>query len=176
MAFATVAAIASALVPLALLLWLHHRLNGAGSVLAAMDAFLGHTWLWIGALVVGVAGHELLHGLAWAAASGQPLRVIRFGVNWRALAPHARCTVPLPASAYRFGAAAPGVVLGIIPALAGSSTGHGGVAAFGWFMTLAAGGDFVVLWLIRNLPGSTMLQDHPTRAGCVVLGRREGVS
>ena len=85
------------------------------------------------------------------------------------MAPHAQCTLPLPVSAYRRGAAAPGLLLGLIPAFAGSLFGEGGLAAFGWLMTLGAGGDIVVLWLLRRLPGHVLVQDHPTRAGCVTV-------
>jgi hypothetical protein len=69
------------------------------------------------------------------------------------------------------GAAAPGLLLGVVPAIAGAVTGAGAVAAFGWLMTLGAGGDMVVLWLIRSVPGHVPVQDHPTRAGCVAVDK-----
>jgi hypothetical protein len=169
MGVATAAALVVAVPVIAALVGLHRALNGPGSVDLALDAFLSRPWVWLTALVLGTMAHELVHGVAWAAAARRPLGIIRFGVNWKALAPHAQCTVPLPASAYRRGAAAPGLVLGIAPALAGAITGEGGVAAFGWLMTLGAGGDMVVLWLIRSLPGHVPVQDHPTRAGCVAV-------
>jgi hypothetical protein len=167
MGVATAAAVLAAVPPITLLAGIHRALHGPGSILGALDAFLANPWIWAPALVVGVIVHELIHGLTWAWAARRPLGAIRFGVNWKALAPHAQCTVPLPASAYRLGAAAPGLVLGVVPALAGTITGAGAVAAFGWLMVLGAGGDIVVLWLIRNVEPATQLQDHPTRAGCV---------
>ena len=169
MGVATAAAILVAVPPLAALAGLHRVLNGPGSVGAALDAFLATPWVWIPALIFGIVAHELIHGLAWAAAGKLPLRAIRFGMSWKALSPHAQCTVPLPVSAYRRGAAAPGLVLGLVPAIAGSLLGEGGVAAFGWLMTLGAGGDIVVLWLLRKLPGHVRVEDHPTRAGCVAV-------
>ncbi len=170
MGVATAAALIAALPPIGALIGLYRALNGPGSVDRALDRFFDRPWIWVTALVLGTAVHELVHGLAWAAAARRPLDIIRFGMSWKALAPHAQCTVPLPASAYRFGAAAPGLVLGVLPALLGALTGAGVVAAFGWIMTLGAGGDIVVLWLIRTLPGHVAVQDHPTRAGCVVAG------
>ncbi|HEX2450905.1 MAG TPA: DUF3267 domain-containing protein [Gemmatimonadales bacterium] len=169
MGVATAAAIVVTIPPITALVALHRAINGPGSVGAALDAFLATPWIWVPALIVGTVTHELVHGLTWAAAGRLPLRTIRFGLNWKALSPHAQCTLPLPAAAYRRGAAAPGLLLGILPALVGALAGAGTVAAFGWLMTLGAGGDLVVLWLIRTLPGHVLVQDHPTRAGCVVL-------
>jgi hypothetical protein len=167
MGVATAAALLAALPLVAALVGLHRALNGPGSVELAVDAFFHQPWIWVGALVLGIVVHELIHGVAWAVTARQPLSVIRFGMNWKAMTPHAQCTIPLPASAYRLGAAAPGLVLGVLPAIAGALTGMGAVAAFGWLMVLGAGGDLVVLWLIRGLPGEVRVQDHPTRAGCI---------
>jgi hypothetical protein len=167
MGAAVAVAFLAALPPIALLAGLHRALHGPGSVLDALDGFVATPWIWAPALVLGIVIHELIHGLTWAWAARKPLGAMRFGINWKALAPHAQCTVPLPASAYRLGAAAPGLVLGLVPALAGTLTGTGAVAAFGWLMVLGAGGDIVILWLIRSVGGHVLLQDHPTRAGCV---------
>ncbi|HET8623541.1 MAG TPA: DUF3267 domain-containing protein [Gemmatimonadales bacterium] len=169
MGVATAAAILVAVPPVAALAGLHRMLNGPGSVAAAIDSLLATPWVWIPALILGIVAHELIHGLAWALAGRLPLQAIRFGMNWKALSPHAQCTMPLPASAYRRGAAAPSLVLGLVPAIAGSLFGEGGVAAFGWLMIIGAGGDIVVLWLLRKLPGHVRVEDHPTRAGCVAV-------
>jgi hypothetical protein len=170
MGVATAAALLVAVPPVAASVGLYRAVNGAGSVGRALDAFFHQPWMWVSALVLGIVIHELVHGVAWALRARQPLSIIRFGINWKALAPHAQCTVPLPASIYRFGAAAPGVLLGVVPAMAGALGGSGAVAVFGWLMILGAGGDLVVLWLIRSLRGGVLVRDHPTRAGCVVVG------
>jgi hypothetical protein len=39
----------------------------------------------------------------------------------------------------------------------------------GALFVLATGGDLLVLWVIRELPASALVEDHPTRAGCYVL-------
>jgi hypothetical protein len=174
MGVATAGALLSAVPLVAAFAGLHRALNGPGSVNAGLDAFLRTPWVWVPALVLGVILHELIHGIFWAWAVRRPLGIIRFGIHWKAMAPHAQCTVPLPAAAYRLGAAAPGLILGVVPALAGAVTGTGAVAAFGWLMILGAGGDLVVLWLIRSLPGHMSVQDHPTRAGCVAVGSATG--
>jgi hypothetical protein len=75
---------------------------------------------------------------------------------------------PLPATAYRLGAVAPLVVLGIVPALLGTLMGWARVAAFGWLLVVGAAGDLSVLWLLRGVRPTALVVDHPTRAGCLV--------
>jgi len=41
--------------------------------------------------------------------------------------------------------------------------------AFGFLYTVAASGDFLILWLIRNIKPNTHVEDHPTNAGCYVI-------
>jgi len=35
--------------------------------------------------------------------------------------------------------------------------------------TSAAGGDWLILWLIRNVRAGMQVDNHPTKAGCHVL-------
>lgn len=120
-------------------------------------------------LVLGVIVHELIHGLTWSILGGHPHRAIRYGIQWRTLTPFAHCTMPLPARAYRVGALLPGLLLGVAPALAGIDNGNGTLFVFGLLFTAAAGGDFLVVWLLRGVHPDSRLEDHPTRAGCIVL-------
>jgi len=45
---------------------------------------------------------------------------------------------------------------------------------------MAAVGDAMVLWLLRGVPGDTLVEDHPDRVGCLLAGKEgaspEGVS
>lgn len=129
----------------------------------------------IGLFIVGVVLHEAIHGLVWALWGTRSFSTITFGMNIRALAPYAHATVPMSASAYRLGAISPALVLGGIPAVAGLATGSLLATLFGMIFLAAAAGDFLVLWLIRRLPPDTLVEDHPTRAGCLVLEPQAGV-
>lgn len=122
--------------------------------------------------VLGVVAHEGIHGLSWAYFAGKPLRSIEFGFQARTLTPYAHCKEPMEARAYRLGAAMPGLLLGLLPAAVGLATGSAGTMAFGLFFTFAAGGDFLVLWLIRDVEGDALVEDHPTNAGCFVHDSR----
>lgn len=123
----------------------------------------------LAALVVGVVAHEGLHALAWRASAGLPAGSVRLGFNWKALTPYAHCSAAMPARAYRIGAATPGVALGLVPAVLALATGNAALLAFALLFTLAAGGDALVLWLLRGVPPGARVVDHPTRAGCLVL-------
>lgn len=126
-------------------------------------------------MAVGIVVHEAIHGLTWAALGRLPRSAIRFGVQWKTATPYAHATVPLPAWAYRWGTAMPLLLLGLVPALAGIGFGDARIAGFGMLFTLVAGGDLAVLWLMRGLPRHAWVQDHPERAGCLVVQpAREG--
>ncbi|CAN5766791.1 hypothetical protein BH23ACT11_BH23ACT11_14090 [soil metagenome] len=122
----------------------------------------------LGLVVVGVLVHEALHGLSAAYFSGKPLETIKFGFQLKTLTPYAHIREPILARAYRLGTAAPGVVLGLVPSVIGLISGSGSAMLFGLFFTFAAGGDALILWLIRGVRGDTLVEDHPTNAGCYV--------
>lgn len=127
-----------------------------------------------GFFIAGVVLHEAIHGVVWALWGTKSFRTIKFGMNFRALAPYAHATVPMTAGAYRLGAFSPAFLLGVLPAVAGLVSGSLFTTLFGIIFLAAAAGDFLILWLIRKLPSDTLVKDHPTRAGCVVLGSDPG--
>jgi hypothetical protein len=128
-----------------------------------------HVFIMLGLFLLGVVAHEAIHGLIWALWGTRSFSTIKFGMNIRALAPYAHATIPMTASAYRLGAAGPALILGALPAVAGLATGNFLTTFFGILFLAAAAGDFLVLSLIRSVPGTTLVKDHPTKAGCLVL-------
>lgn len=122
------------------------------------------------ALILGSITHELIHAFSWAYFSHKPLRAIKFGVQWKTLTPYAHCREPMEVQAYRLGGIMPLLVLGILPTLIGIGTGNGWVMFFGILFTMAAGGDLLVLWLIRDVRPGQLVQDHPTQVGCYLIG------
>ncbi len=138
------------------------------------SALLSPLWRFVLVFGAGVAVHEALHGIAWRLA-GAPAGTVRFGFNLKMLTPYAHCSAAMPARAYRIGAMTPGLVLGLIPALAGLVLGLGEVFWFGALFTLAAGGDALILWLLRGVPGGRLVRDHPSKPGCLILPDRAGL-
>jgi len=142
---------------------------GGDHFFAGFDQFFGRFWLFLLVFLVGIVIHEALHGLTWMIAGRKPLSAMKFGVQWKVLTPYAHSTEPMPAWAYRLGTIMPGLVLGFLPLLIGLIGGSGWVFFVGVVFTLAAGGDFLILWLIRRVDRQALIEDHPTRAGCYVL-------
>ena len=56
-----------------------------------------------------------------------------------------------------------------LPFVVGTVLGSPSLALFGMIFVFAAGGDLLVLWLIRGVDARALVQDHPSRAGCIVL-------
>jgi hypothetical protein len=120
----------------------------------------------------GICIHELLHMLAWKFSSGKPFSAFKFGIDPKSLSPYAHCTESMAVGPYRLGGAAPGILVGILPYLIGLIAGDLIWALWGYLFTLAASGDWIVLWLLRNVPQHALVEDHPTRAGCTVISEK----
>ncbi len=140
-----------------------------------------HTYFWgvpdgnpmplsvFGAFVGSIVVHEALHGIGyyWAGADRSD---IEFGFNWSGFAPYAHCSVPLQADPYRVAIALPGFMLGVLPLGIGLSLGIWWLTLYAFLMLLAAAGDTLLLWIMRDVPGNAWTQDHPSEMGCLVLG------
>jgi hypothetical protein len=106
---------------------------------------------------------------AWALFAKKPLSVFKLGFQWKSITPYAHCKEPMDIQPYRVGSFAPGLLLGILPWMASLFTGDILLFLFGLLYTIAAGGDFLILWIIRNVKPGTLVEDHPTNAGCYVF-------
>jgi putative zincin peptidase len=130
------------------------------------------TWgiaLFLVVLFLGVVVHELIHGLAWVIFGRKPFSAIKFGFQWKSLTPYAHLKEPVEVNAYRMGAFMPGFILGILTYIFSITFGNGDLFWFGLIHTVAAGGDWLILWLIRNVKAGSQVEDHPVNAGCYVL-------
>ena len=156
--------VAMMIAPLALFVALH-----SWSRLVEMPWPLGVAVLvLVGGLFALTVAHEWLHGATWVIAGGLGWSAVSFGMKWNTLTPYAHINAPVTARAYRLGAAMPGLVLGVLPAILALITGSG------WIMLLAAAmiggavGDLIVLWVIRRVPPGALVVDHPSAVGCFV--------
>lgn len=121
------------------------------------------------AILLGIVIHEIIHGISWMIFGHKPFSSIRFGVQWKTLTPYAHLKEPVEVNAYRLGAFLPGFILGILPYGLSLLSGNGDLFWFSLVHTSAAGGDWLILWLIRNIKAGMQVEDHPTNAGCYVL-------
>jgi hypothetical protein len=127
-------------------------------------------WWWIPATLAGIVAHELLHGVTMCALARQRWQDVAFGVNWALLMPFAHPRRPIPARAYVVGAAMPGLVLGLAPAIAGLTLGSGAWSGWGALFLAAAAGDILVIYAVWDVPAATLVRDHPARVGCELAG------
>mgnify|MGYP005751356789 CR=1 FL=1 len=123
----------------------------------------------MGVFVLGAVVHELLHGLTWAAFCKNGLKSIEYGVYWKVLTPYCHCKEVLPLKHYTIGGMMPGLVMGLLPAVAGIAIGHLLLFLFGLFFSMAAAGDLLILWMLRHQHSTDLIQDHPDKIGCFVL-------
>jgi len=123
--------------------------------------------LFLALFIGGIVLHEALHGLTWQILSGQR-DVVEYGVKWKVLTPYAHMKARIPISAYRTGIWMPGFVVGLIPVLVALLIGNGTLLWFGILFVWGAGGDMMILWLLRGIPDTAEIEDHPERVGCYV--------
>ena len=129
----------------------------------------GSLILLIAAVLLGVVIHELIHGFGWVIFGRKPFSAIKFGFQWKTLTPYAHLKEPVEVNAYRLGGFLPGFILGILPYVLSLLFGSGDLFWFSLIHTSAAGGDWLILWLIRSVKTGMQVEDHPTNAGCYVL-------
>lgn len=162
---ATLWSIVFSLPPAFLLLYLYDwRWNTNGKIYP-----LNFILIFAAMVVLGSILHELIHGFTWAYFGHKPLNAIKFGFQWKTLTPYAHCREPMEVQAYRLGGVMPLLVMGILPSLIGIGIGNGWIMFFGFLFTIGAGGDMLVLWLIRDVRSGQLVEDHPTQIGCYLI-------
>ncbi len=122
--------------------------------------------------VAGIILHELIHGFTWAFFAKRGFNSIKFGILWKYLTPYCHCTEPLSVRAYLTGAITPALFLGIIPSIFAVISGNTPLLIFGFFFTVAAIGDFMILHLLWKEESTDFVIDHPSEAGCFVYRKK----
>lgn len=130
--------------------------------------FLQDCFLFIAIILLGIVLHEVIHGLTWALFVNKRLRAIKFGVMWRYLTPYCHCKGYLRVKHYIAGAIMPAIILGVIPTLWAFITGNVMLFFLGIYFIVAASGDFLVIYLLRNEHSNSYVRDHETQPGCIV--------
>ena len=119
--------------------------------------------------VLSVPAHEGLHALAMRLFGGVAFADVSFHVQWRQGIAYVHTERPMTTRAYRLVLLFPTLVLALPPLAAGLAVGWGWGTLYGWLMLASALGDFTVLGLLRGLPPHTLVRDHPSAAGCLIL-------
>lgn len=136
--------------------------------------YIGFKFLFIfGILLLGIVLHELIHGITWACFAKEGFKYIKFGVIWKMITPYCHCKEALQVKHYITGALMPAILLGILPATMGLLMGNLFLLILGMFFTMAAAGDFMIIYLIRNEKSTHWVQDHPTETGYFVFRKED---
>ena len=156
------------MIPVAVLQFvLFYMLHGSKQL--EITFYLLNVILFLVLVIASIVVHELLHGLTWMAFGKKSFSTIKFGVQWKTLTPYAHLKVPIKVNAYRIGGFMPGFVLGILPFSLSLILGDSNLLWFAIIQTAAASGDWLILWLLRNVKGGMLVEDHPFRAGCYMF-------
>lgn len=129
--------------------------------------------LMLSVMILGIVFHELIHGITWALFAKAGFKSIKFGVLWKMLTPYCHCKEPLLVRHYIIGGIAPAVILGLIPSIIAIIVGNIGLLLFGMLFTTVAGGDFLVVNLIRKESKNSLVQDHPSEVGCFIYRKTD---
>ncbi len=131
-----------------------------------------HPYVTIGVLLAGMVAHELIHGATFSLFTDDGVKSVKFGFQWKAFAPYCHCKVPLESRHYKTALIMPGLLLGVLPSIIGLGTGSVMTFAYGWIFTLAAGGDLLMLVLLKDVNPYSLVQDHPEKIGCLIYERQ----
>ncbi len=132
-----------------------------------MDTLWRNYALFIGAYLLAIPVHELIHGLTFCVFTEGKFKSLAFGFNKQALAPYCSCAEELTKRQYLAGLLAPFALLGVIPCVAAAAMHSVWLLLFGVLMNLSAGGDLLIAQLLlRHKPqNETLYIDHPTKIG-----------
>lgn len=114
----------------------------------------------------GIVLHELIHGLTWSLFARNGHRSVKYGILRKYATPYCHCKEPLQVRHYVLGALMPAIILGILPAITAVINGNFYLLVTGIFFIMAATGDFMIVYLLRNEKRSDQVMDHPSEAGC----------
>jgi hypothetical protein len=147
------------LVALFFLIWHDRRpISGLlGNMSTNIVLFLG--------LIVGIAVHELIHGITWACFAQRGWKSISFGIIWKYLTPYCHCDEPMRIRPYQLACLMPGFVLGVIPSVFALFIGNLPLLLWGIFFIAAAAGDIWMAWLLTKENPNSLVLDHPSEAG-----------
>lgn len=123
-------------------------------------------------LIAGIILHELIHGIVWSRYAKQGFKSIKFGVLWSLLTPYCHCKEPLKVKHYIYGAIMPALILGLLPTILSIAIGNIALFLFGVFFIMAAAGDILTINLLRKEDMDSLVQDHPSEAGCYIFRKK----
>jgi hypothetical protein len=124
-------------------------------------------------MLLGILIHELIHGITFSFFAKTGFKAINFGVLWKMLTPYCHCKEPLLVKHYIIGGIMPAFILGFLPFMYSLLFGNLFLLIFAIFFTVAAFGDFYIIYLLRNENKNSLVLDHPSEVGCFVYKEKK---
>jgi hypothetical protein len=121
--------------------------------------------IFLPSVIIAIIIHELIHGICFAQFAKGGIKSVHFGVKWKYLTPYCHCSESVNVQQYRIALVMPSVVLGFIPSVSGFIIHNFTIVMLGCTLIAAGIGDFIILWMLRNLPQNTRVVDHPDKIG-----------
>lgn len=115
--------------------------------------------LFVVSLFIGTALHEGIHALFFAPFLKSGFRGLKFGYMAEKMAPYVHLLEPISITGFRIGAAAPGLLVGLLPLIAGLWFGVLSLLLFGLIFTLGAVGDLMLLIKTAHLDTDYTIRD-----------------
>lgn len=144
------------------------RPNGGHALMSVFKSFTNLMLLLV-AQIIGLAVHELIHGITWACFAEHGFRSISFGVNPKQFMIYCHCSDPLKIRHYVIGALMPCFLLGVIPVIVSYFNGNAALLIFGVVFIVLALGDILIVWTIRKEKPNCKVLDHPKEPGCYII-------
>ena len=119
----------------------------------------------LGIFILSTLMHELIHGLCFAKFAKSGCKAIKFGIMWKSLAPYCHCKEFVVVWQYRVVVLMPTVILGFIPVIIGFALSNFMLVLVSAVMIVAGIGDFMTLWMCRDLDKNSLIMDHPNQVG-----------
>lgn len=133
----------------------------------------GYSFSIVFIMLLGIIIHELIHGITFSFFAKTGFKAIKFGVLWKMLTPYCHCKEPLLLKHYIIGGIMPAFILGFLPFMYSLLFGNLFWLIFAIFFTVAAFGDFYIIYLLRNESKNSLVLDHPSEVGCFVYKEKK---
>jgi len=145
-------------------------LHGPKSYFDGINLFIfDRIYITIPILIIGIIVHELFHIIGFVLFCKVNITNLKVGFGSDYLSPFIHCKTPVTRKAYLVGLILPFVFVGCLPVIAGFLIGKFELVLFGIIFITAASSDLIIFFKLLRARGVDCVQDHPDKAGCIVL-------
>lgn len=116
-------------------------------------------------IVLSLVVHELLHGIGWMIGGKCKWTQIEFGIS--SLFPYCYCKKPLSNKQYLVGVIMPLILLGFGTTILAILFEKLSLLVLAVINMILCGGDFIIIFNLRNTTKQSLIIDHPCKAGFV---------